>query len=403
MNGRIRFEDFESAISGPGVAYEHPPLVKSRAMSDMSESPLFARIYKSMTMTNDKINQTVQPAPEAEAVAESVKQLICEHYSLDVQRIRRIFAGLGSRNWVIDTPQACYFVKEFLSAEDALKGKRSIEVATHCIGCGIASPATLANRAGEHMTLLEDAGLALFMFIPSDGHIDTFSMELMAAAGLNLAEIHLALSRYPSPGDDETDEWLDTDVTEILETVDEILLEVDKLEQPEAFDETSRRLLQDRKIQLADYTTLVAPLRGLTRSAIHGDYGQKNLIVDCKKRLWVIDFGVADIFLPAYELGRAAFPPENFEHADWLERGLSMIESYASRGMLTKNDLIYSARAWLVQLLQSVYGVKQHYLKPHELQKDLDLFWLRRGKATAMLFDSLDSVERSITEKLSCY
>ena len=351
-------------------------------------------------MTHDKSSQADQPEQSAEAVAEAVRQFICQHYSLDIRQIRRIFAGLGSRNWIIETPQASYFVKEFLSDEDALKGKRSIEVAAHCIACGIASPATIANRAGEHLTHLEDSGLALFTYVSADERIDKFSVEMMAAAGLNLADTHLALSCYPTPGDDETDEWLNTDVTEIAETVDEILLEIYKLEQPGKFDKTSLRLLQDRKSQLASYATLIEPLRDLTRNVIHGDYGQKNLIVDHKKGLWVIDFGSANIFLPAYELGRAAFPPENFEHDDWLVCGLSMIKSYASRGVLTRQDLIYSARAWLVQLLQSVYGVKQHYLKPHELQEDLDLFWLRRGKATATLFESLEHVEASIEQML---
>lgn len=351
-------------------------------------------------MTNDNSSQTNPLEQSPEALADEVKQLICQHYSLDVKQIRRIFAGLGSRNWVIETAQASYFVKEFLSEEDALKGKRSIEVATHCIGRGIASPSTIANRVGETLTHLEDSGLALFTFVPGNERIDKFSVEMMTVAGLNLADTHLALSSYPTPGDDETDEWLDTDVTEITETVDEILAEIDKLERPGTFDTTSLHLLQDRKSQLASYGELIKPLRSLTRNVIHGDYGQKNLIVDHDKHLWVIDFGSADIFLPAYELGRAAFPPENFDHDDWLIRGLSLIKSYASREVLPRQDLIYSARAWLVQLLQSVYGVKQHYLKPHELQEDLDLFWLRRGKATATLFESLKHVEDSIERML---
>jgi homoserine kinase type II len=347
-------------------------------------------------MTNNKTSEVPVQNPDADAVSESVIQLIRQHYTLDARRIRRIYAGLGSRNWVVYTPQETYFVKEFISSEDAQKGKRSIEVATHCITSGIASPSTIANRAGEHLTVLEDGGLALFSYVHSDEQIDKFSIDMMAAAGVNLADTHLALSRYPAPGEDETDEWLDMDVAEIVETVDEILGEISKLEQTSEFDEVSRRLLQDRKVQLANYGRLIEPIRNLTRGVIHGDYGQKNLIVDDTQCLWVIDFGSADIFLPAYELGRAAFPPENFDHDDWLDRGLSMIKSYASRGALTRQDLVFCARAWLVQLLQSVYGVKQHYLKPHELQEDLDLFWLRRGKATATLFESLEEVEASI-------
>lgn len=326
----------------------------------------------------------------------SVLELIRENFLLKVQGIRRIYAGLGSRNWAVDAPNGSYFVKEFLSYEDAQRGKVSIDVATHCRTRGIASPSVLVNNDNETVTVHEGGGIALFTFIHSNERIDKFSKNYMTLMGDNLAATHLALSSYPYPGKDKTSKWLGTEVVGIVAIVDELLGKIRQLKQRSEFDNISNKLLEDRKSQLQQYANLMEPIKTLSKGVIHGDYGQKNIIVDDAEQIWLIDFADAEVFFPAYELGRAAFPPENFEHPDWLERGLKMIESYASRNVLTRNDLIFCARSWLVQLLQSVYGVKQHYLNPHELQDDLDKFWLRRGKATAILFESLEKVERAI-------
>ncbi|NCE90232.1 phosphotransferase enzyme family protein [Pseudomonas sp. L13] len=347
-------------------------------------------------MTIDKTADVQDSNPELIKEGQRVLGLIRQHYAIEALCIKRIYAGLGSRNWAIETAGESFFVKEFLSVEDTERGKISIEVTTHCIENGIISPAIKTNIDDEKVTELEEGGLAVFSFIRANEQVDKFSEDLMGAEGLNLADTHLALSSFPRPGEDETGEWLETSVAEIIETVEDLLGEIRQLEKRSEFDDISYDLLEDRKAQLQQYSVLIEPIKSLSKGVIHGDYGQKNIIVDEAGQLWVIDFGDAGVFFPSYELGRAAFPPENFDHDDWLARGLAMIKSYASRGFLQRNDLIFCARAWLVQLLQSVYGVKQHYLKPHELQHDLDLFWLRRGKATAALFKSLEEVEASI-------
>ena len=348
-------------------------------------------------MLSDKVGMSASSEFENDAEKSLFETVRC-NYLIEPVQITRIYAGHGSRNWVVRSQNKSFFVKEFMSPEDLEKGEISIKVAMHCIDRGILSPSIVSNLRGQNITRAGDCGLTIFDYIEGDLKQDKFSERLMSESGANLADTHRALSTYSTPGEDETSEWLATDPADICVNVEDLLSRISDLPRMNEFDDISFRLLNERKRQLERYSELKSPIGDLTRSIIHGDYGQKNLIIDNDSRMWVIDFGDASIFLPAYELGRAAFPPENFEHKDWLRRGLSMVKSYGQNGFLSRQDLIFCARAWLVQLLQSVYGVKQHYITPHELQEDLDLFWIRRGKATAALFENLALVEESIAK-----
>ncbi|MDQ2877239.1 MAG: hypothetical protein M3Y33_21485 [Actinomycetota bacterium] len=56
---------------------------------------------------------------------------------------------------------------------------------------------------------------------------------------------------------------------------------------------------------------------------------------------------------------------------------------------VTAADIRACARVALPQLLGSLYGVKQHYLKPGLFQDDLDEFWLLRHRAAGILLSRL--------------
>lgn len=61
-------------------------------------------------------------------------------------------------------------------------------------------------------------------------------------------------------------------------------------------------------------------------------------------------------------------------------------------------DVIACARVALLQLMTSLYGVKQHYLKPGLLQDDLDQFWLLRHAAAQRLLENLADVETALAQ-----
>lgn len=52
----------------------------------------------------------------------------------------------------------------------------------------------------------------------------------------------------------------------------------------------------------------------------------------------------------------------------------------------------------LLQLLTSLYGVKQHYLEPGLLRDDLDGFWHLRHRTARTLLARLDDVEDTLAD-----
>lgn len=58
-------------------------------------------------------------------------------------------------------------------------------------------------------------------------------------------------------------------------------------------------------------------------------------------------------------------------------------------------------RVALLQLLGSLYGVKQHYPEPGLLQDDLDAFWLLRHRAARALLDHLNETDSMLADLAS--
>ncbi len=79
-----------------------------------------------------------------------------------------------------------------------------------------------------------------------------------------------------------------------------------------------------------------------------------------------------------------------------------MIAAYREANPAAPPDAIAcSARVALIQLLTSLYGVKQHYLSPGLLQQDLDQFWLARHRAAKRLLEHLPDIESTGCEGLA--
>jgi Ser/Thr protein kinase RdoA (MazF antagonist) len=140
---------------------------------------------------------------------------------------------------------------------------------------------------------------------------------------------------------------------------------------------------------------LLAELPELTAQILHGDYSPVNLLFDGEQLSAVLDFRPPDPFLIAYDLGRMAFYPNTVVYdPGWMGAARTLITAYqeANPGVAAA-DIRSCARVALVQLLGSLYGVKQHYLKPGLFQDDLDEFWLLRHRAAGILLDSLAGID----------
>jgi Ser/Thr protein kinase RdoA (MazF antagonist) len=115
----------------------------------------------------------------------------------------------------------------------------------------------------------------------------------------------------------------------------------------------------------------------------------------------VVDFQPPRPFLIAYEVGRIAFGPENFTSSGWMEKASVLIRAYCRAHRVAVHDICFAPHIWLLQLIRSMYGVKQHYTRPVELQDALDRFWFQRAHAAHTLFANLGTAQeilRSVWE-----
>ena len=69
-----------------------------------------------------------------------------------------------------------------------------------------------------------------------------------------------------------------------------------------------------------------------------------------------------------------------------------------SRSSVPAIDIRACARVALLQLLGSLYGVKQHYLKPGLFPHDLDKFWLLRHRTASTLLEHLADTDELLAE-----
>ncbi|MEJ8654784.1 hypothetical protein WKI65_43800 [Streptomyces sp. MS1.AVA.3] len=138
----------------------------------------------------------------------------------------------------------------------------------------------------------------------------------------------------------------------------------------------------------------------LTCQVLHGDYSAVNLLFDGDTLTAVLDFLPPAPFLVAYEVGRIAFDPRTVVlNNDWIAAGVNLVGAYLDTNPhLPAADVTACARVALLQLMTSLYGVKQHYLKPGLIQQDLDQFWLLRHAAASRLLGNLDDVENALAQ-----
>jgi homoserine kinase type II len=213
-------------------------------------------------------------------------------------------------------------------------------------------------------------------------------------AGATLGRIHatfatLPASAGPSP---QAQSWLAADLGDLGATIDRLTDVVESriaVGGADPFDALAALTLAERRGSIHEIPRLMGELPKLTTQVLHGDYSPVNLLFDGDWLAAVIDFRPPDPFFVAYEVGRVAFYPNTVATTtDWLTTARTLIEAYVEANPTVADDDIRAcARVALLQLLTSLYGVKQHYLKPGLFQGALDEFWLLRHRAVRVLLD----------------
>jgi homoserine kinase type II len=171
----------------------------------------------------------------------------------------------------------------------------------------------------------------------------------------------------------------------------------------DSFDKVAADTLTERRADLYRVPGLLDRLDEfgvLSCQLLHGDYSAVNLLFDGDKLTAVLDFRPPEPFLLSYEIGRIAFDPRTVVlNDDWMTSAVVFVNSYVQENPeVGATNIRACARIALIQLLTSLYGVKNHYLKPGLLQADLDNFWFLRHRAAQRLADHLGEVEAALVE-----
>lgn len=197
--------------------------------------------------------------------------------------------------------------------------------------------------------------------------------------------------------------WHSVDLTGLSATIDRLLAIIAERKARGAadeFDTTAEQTLAERRTTLWRIPSLLSELPELTAQVLHGDYSPVNILFDGDELTAVIDFRPPDPFLIAYDLGRMAFYPNTVARdRAWPKAAATLIRGYLQTNpTVPAIDIRACARVALLQLLGSLYGVKQHYLKPGLFPHDLDEFWLLRHSAASTLLGHLADTDDLLAE-----
>lgn len=341
----------------------------------------------------------IPPAPVRQPVvgptsSAAVSTVLASAYGLTPIDVRRLPIGDATVNYRVVCAERTVFVKRYLPMADLTAELAAIELSALAGRAAVPVAHVLPARSGAAIAVHGEVAMSVWDFIDGSTVTTGLNRGQLQAAGAALGRIHrrfadLPISHGPAP---QARAWLSADLDGIGHAIDHLLGIIALRNEPDDFDVVAARTLRERRAMLAHVPALLAALPPLSSQVLHGDYSVLNLLFSDSDLSAVIDFRPPDPFLIAYELGRIAFDPRAVTcTSDWPQDAGALVEAYLdSNPRVSSPDIVYSSRIWLVQLLTSLYGVKEHYLKPGLLQNDLDAFWLLRHQAAQVLWEHRD-------------
>lgn len=326
------------------------------------------------------------------------------HYDLHAEQITRLPIGQGTINYRVDTAERTVFVKHYPPDTD-LDAERA-GIAMSCLagraGVPVASPRTSVQ--GDVLINQDGFAVSVWDFVPGSTIAGRLTHSQLTATGAALGRVHRTFADQPARSEvSETGGWLAFDPGPTLTTVEtllDIVVQRRREGQGDEFDAVAERTLIQRRDQLPAVTELLAGLPELSSQVLHGDYSAVNLLFDGDRLTAVLDFCPPEAFLVAWELGRIAFDPRTVVlDPGWLDSAQVLVAAYLTQNPTVRPaDIACCGRIALIQLIRSLYGVKQHYQGHGLLQDDLDRFWSLRHQAATTLLTHLNAVEHALGE-----
>lgn len=345
----------------------------------------------------------VVPENPADASTAPIAAVLASHYALPPLQLERLPAGQGTINYRAGNGTTTVFVKRYPTGLDLQAEAEAIGLTRLAGKHGVPVATVVPSAEGHDITQDGPVAISVWEWVRGDTATTGWTPAQLAAAGDALGTIHRAFadhpaSRLPSSG---AAAWRAPDLTKLHATIDTLERAIADRPTEDAFDTLAKTTLAERRAALHRTPHLLTGLpEQLSTQVLHGDYSAVNLMFDGDQLAAVLDFRPPDPFLVAFELGRIAFDPRTVVLDDeWITAAATLIGEYLhARPDTGPDDVRACGRVALIQLLTSLYGVKQHYLAPGLLQDDLDAFWLLRHRAAARLLDRLDDVEAMLAD-----
>jgi Ser/Thr protein kinase RdoA (MazF antagonist)/glycosyltransferase involved in cell wall biosynthesis len=352
------------------------------------------------------------PSPFSEEIrhvshdpTDRIAAILAGRYGLAATDLVQLPVGQGTVNYRAACADREVFVKNYPPSTDLRGEEAAIELSELAHRHGIPTATALRNRDGQPIDATTAIALSVWEWMPGEVVTNLNTVQYQQA-GHTLGRIHalfadLPASSKPSPG---AEKWRDIDLGGLAATIDQLLEIVAQRAADGAtdtFDAEAQRTLAERRMMISRIPELLGGLpEELTTQVLHGDYSPVNLLFTGETLSAVLDFRPPEPFLLAYDLGRMAFYPNTVSgDAHWRDAARSLITAYsAANPAVSDIDLRACGRVALLQLIRSLYGVKQHYLKPGLFQDDLDEFWLIRHRTVDIMLRHLPEIDALLND-----
>ncbi|MDG4763319.1 phosphotransferase [Solwaraspora sp. WMMD406] len=336
---------------------------------------------------------TTEPSP-------TIADVLACRYGLAPDRMVQLPIGQGTTNYRATCAGHDVFVKNYPPGTD-LAGEADAIGLSALAGChGTPVAGLLRNHAGDLIDTSSRYAVSVWEWMPGAVVTTDLTAGQARAAGATLGRVHAVFATLPASigPSSQAQSWLAVDLAGLAATVDR-LADIAEARiaagSADPFDAQAANTLAERRDAIGMIPGLMGDLPKLTTQVLHGDYSPVNLIFEGDQLSAVIDFRPPDPFFVAYEIGRVAFYPNTVATTtDWLATARTLIDAYVrANPTVADDDIRACARVALLQLLTSLYGIKQHYLKPGLFQDALDEFWLLRHRAVSVLLDHQDDTD----------
>ncbi|PZG20744.1 aminoglycoside phosphotransferase [Micromonospora craterilacus] len=333
--------------------------------------------------------------------------VLARRYGLVPDCLVQIPIGQGTTNYRATCAGREVFVKNYPPGIDLIREADATELSALAGLHGIPVAGLLHNRDGEPVDTSTSHAISVWEWVSGAVVTADLTAAQARAAGTALGRIHAAFAALPASAGSspQAQRWLGVNVRDLAATIDRLIgMSEARIAAgiAEPFDVQAARTLAERRDSIKEIPQLMGGLPTLTTQVLHGDYSPVNVLFDADRLSAVIDFRPPDPFFIAYEVGRIAFYPNTVATtADWLATARTLIEAYVQANpTVADHDIRASAQVALLQLLKSLYGVKQHYLKPGIIQDALDEFWLQRHRAVRVLLDHQGDTDALLADLL---